>query len=474
MLLAAGRTLGFAVAFLLPIILVRIFTKEEFGTYKQIFLFAGLFMGFGQVGMAESLYYFLPRGPERAGRYVANTLLMLCMTGTICLLLLTVGANAVANWSNNPGLLTYMPTLGVFVALSLFAIGFEIVLVGCREYKFASILYGSSDAVRALALLIPILLTGSLWALLAGAVIFAALRSGTMVWYLGKRFKREFRPDLALLKEQLKYAIPFTLAAYASFNPLNLLVVGWVSTATFAVYMNGVTEVPIVDLLFNSYGNVLMVRMGEEIKHGRAVVGLWHDVVEKLALIFLPLTAALLLTSRELIRFLYTDQYLASVPIFTAYCPTILLAILPIDCVLRTFAKTRAILFLYLGRLIVMVACTSFFLRHFGLVGAVVFGFAVYALLKAVAVVYIGRTLMKVKVSEYLPWRFLGLTLLASLIAVLPAALVKAQLDLKPMWVGGITTLVYGAVYIALAIVFGLLPALDVRQRLRFILNPGR
>src|SRR6266496_3587934 len=65
-----GRTLGYAVLFLLPLILVRLFGQEEFGTYKQVFLLYGTILSLAQVGMSESLFYFLPGAGERSGRYV--------------------------------------------------------------------------------------------------------------------------------------------------------------------------------------------------------------------------------------------------------------------------------------------------------------------------------------------------------------------------------------------------------------------
>src|SRR5687768_18513273 len=72
--LMSGRTVGFAAAFLIPVALARILDQAEFGTYKQLFLIAGTLYGMGQLGMAESLFYFLPRAGSRDGsRYVANS-----------------------------------------------------------------------------------------------------------------------------------------------------------------------------------------------------------------------------------------------------------------------------------------------------------------------------------------------------------------------------------------------------------------
>ena len=76
-LLVVGRTIGFAASFIIPVLLVRTFNQAEFGTYKQLFLIYGTLYGLAQFGMAESLYYFVPRKPQEAGPYIANTLITL-------------------------------------------------------------------------------------------------------------------------------------------------------------------------------------------------------------------------------------------------------------------------------------------------------------------------------------------------------------------------------------------------------------
>ena len=77
LLIIAGRIAGFAAAFLTPLILVRIFDLETFGTYKQWFLLYTTLLTITQIGMSESLLYFLPRADADAGRYVMNSILFL-------------------------------------------------------------------------------------------------------------------------------------------------------------------------------------------------------------------------------------------------------------------------------------------------------------------------------------------------------------------------------------------------------------
>ena len=91
--------------------LARILDQAEFGTYKQLFLIAATLYGVGQLGMAESLYYFLPRAPpSRAGAgYVANALGALAVGGLACLVALALGGGALSRWLGNPALADYTP-----------------------------------------------------------------------------------------------------------------------------------------------------------------------------------------------------------------------------------------------------------------------------------------------------------------------------------------------------------------------------
>src|SRR5215510_8180117 len=81
LMLMTGRALAFAVTFFVPAVLARVFTQTEFGTYKQYMLITYTLFSFGQFGLAECLFYFLPGNPERAGRYAFNSVAMLGVMG---------------------------------------------------------------------------------------------------------------------------------------------------------------------------------------------------------------------------------------------------------------------------------------------------------------------------------------------------------------------------------------------------------
>src|SRR5262249_40718640 len=221
-LLMAGRTAGFVAAFAIPIVLVRVLDQAAFGTYKQLFLVAATLYGVGQLGMAESLFYFLPRAPGDGARYLANAILALGAGGLACLVALAAGGPALARWLGNPELARHATALGVYMLLMLLSAALEIVMISRKRYERAAWLYGALDVVRAGCLLLPVLVAPDVHWLLLGAVGFALLRCGAAAGYFRREFGDALRPDAGLLRRQLAYALPFQLAGMVEIAQVNL------------------------------------------------------------------------------------------------------------------------------------------------------------------------------------------------------------------------------------------------------------
>src|SRR5881396_3517351 len=141
LLLMLGRTVGFVAVFFVPVVLARSLDQGEFGTYKQLFLVAATLYEVGQLGMAESLYYFLPLGPGLGGRYVLNSVLALALGGLACLLLLGTAGAPIARWLSNDALPGYTPMIGVYLVLMLTSAVLETVMVARKRFRSASWIY---------------------------------------------------------------------------------------------------------------------------------------------------------------------------------------------------------------------------------------------------------------------------------------------------------------------------------------------
>src|SRR5688500_6325455 len=92
-LLTAGRAVGFLATFFIPVVLVRVFDPVDFGTYRQLFLIFMTVCYAAQFGMAESLYYFMPKAPALSSRYIVNSIGVLSFVGVLCLGLIVAGGS---------------------------------------------------------------------------------------------------------------------------------------------------------------------------------------------------------------------------------------------------------------------------------------------------------------------------------------------------------------------------------------------
>jgi O-antigen/teichoic acid export membrane protein len=423
LMLVIGRTIGFAAAFAIPIALARIFAPADFGTYKQLFLIFGTLYVIAQAGMAESLYYFVPRRAESAGAHVGNAIVMLCGTGAASLWLLVALRHRIAEWLDNPPLAEYLPLLGIALALMLVTSVFEIVLVSRKQHATAAWTYAISDLGRTLFIVVPVMAFGTVRWVLIGMIAFALCRLAALAAALWRELGA-FRPNLTLARAQLAYALPYAVAIGVEVAQANLhqfVVAARFDAVTFAIYAVGCLQIPLVDLIATSTANVMMVKMtgnGAE-NTGAAALAFWHHTICRMALVIFPLAAFLIISAREVIVLLFTPTYAAAAPIFMLWTLTFLPAVLCVDALLRVHAATRFLLYMNVIRLVVLALLISPFLTTFGLAGAVLVTLAATVAAKAFGVIKIAR-LLDVPLRSALPWRRLAIIAACAAAPALP------------------------------------------------------
>ncbi len=455
LVLVAGRTVGFVAVFAIPVVLARVFTTSEFGTYKQLFLLFSTLFGIAQLGMAESLYYFLPRSTGDAGRQVGNAIATLALAGAGCLALLWATRGWISAWLGNSQLSDHLGLIGLVLAPMLIATAFEIVMIARNQHVKAALTYAISDVLRTLLFVVPALGFGSLRGVLVGAVAFGMCRLAAMLVYLRREFGGDLRLDVNVWRRQLAYALPFALAVGIEVVQLNFhqyVVAARFDAAIFAIYAVGCLQIPLVDLVMTSTVNVMMVQMAEHARTGDrdAALTLWHDTIHKLAAVMFPIAVFLIVAARPVIVALFTDRYLASVPIFMVWTLTILPAAFAVDGVLRVYAQTRFLLVMNIVRFALVAALIGPLLWGFGLVGAVLVTLLATSLAKAVGVVRITR-LLDVGAAAAVPWGRVAAVTACALGAAVPAGWIIHSVAWRPIALVPLAGVAYLAAYAALS-----------------------
>jgi O-antigen/teichoic acid export membrane protein len=455
--LVVGRSIGLAASFAIGVVLARLFEPAAFGVYKQFFLVYATLYGVLQLGMAESLYYFVPRGSAHTGRYVGNAIVMLVAVGLVSTAGLYAARPIIADWLT-PELAANALPLGVFLTCMLASTVLEIVLISERRHTMAAVTYAVSDIVRTLLFVIPAVLFISLRAVFIGAAVFAALRLAATIAMLWRAFGRELRIDLPHWREQLGYALPFAAAVGIEVVLINYhqyVVAARFDAATFAIYAIGCLQIPLYDLIVTSTVNVFMVRMADT-SRSETALALWHDTVYRLAFLIFPLAAVLVIGAHHLIVGLFTATYAASIPVFVLWTLTMLPAVMAVDAVLRVYAQTRFLLVMNLVRLGCVAGLIGVFLSSMGLTGAVLVTLLALTVTKTLGLVRVASVL-GIGARQLLPWRRLAGVAAITAISTVPAISLQRLVNWPPLVTFIVSSATYAATYALLSYVVALL-----------------
>src|SRR3954468_24436308 len=102
--LMLGRGGATVLGFALPLILTRLLPQAEFGTYKQVWLVVTTAYFMLQLGLSQSLYYFIPRQDGRKLAWLTQSAVSLLTLGGLSALGLYAARFVVARQFANPEL----------------------------------------------------------------------------------------------------------------------------------------------------------------------------------------------------------------------------------------------------------------------------------------------------------------------------------------------------------------------------------
>ncbi len=340
-------TLAFAFSFVLPLLLVRRLSQAEFGLYKQVFLVVGTSIMVLPLGFAMSAYYFLPREPDRQGQVVFNILIFNAVLGVAACLALVLNPGLLARLLNSPAIGPYAPLIGLAILFWMTSLFLETVAVAHQETVLATLFIIAAQLTKTILLVGAAIVFGTVRALVFAALIQGALQTCILLAYLRSRFPRFWRRlDWGMMKTQLAYSLPlgFSGVLFALQNDVhNYFVANRFGAAAFAVYSIGCFELPLVAILGESVGSVMIPRVSLLQKQGarREIILLTARVMRKLAAIFLPIYVLMMVVGREFLVFLFTSSYIASWPILAVNLTLIPVYIVVFDPVVRAFPEHR-------------------------------------------------------------------------------------------------------------------------------------
>ena len=467
LLVAKIFAFGFSIA--LPLLLVRRLSQQEFGLYKQAFLVVGSALTLLPLGSQMSAFYFLPREKDRQGQIVLNILLFHLVMASLGALVLLLFPQLLTTIFHSAELVEYSPLIAAAIFFWVFPVYLEAVSVAHQEARLSTIFIISSQLTKTLFLLLAAILFGSIRALIYAAIAQGIVQTIICVVYLHSRFPRFWRSfDWATMRMQLSYALPFGIAGllFALQTDLpNYFVSNQFDPAIYAIYAIGCFNIPLVGMLSESVGAVMIPQVSVLQKEGnnREIITMAARVARNLALVYLPLYAFLIVMGREFLTALFTHQYAASWPIFAINLTLLPLSIFVSDPIMRAYAEHRQFLpKLYLVLVILLFGALWAGTSRFGLI---------WAISAVVAISILGRLATWIKIGSMLQirWRDAELLKDAGKIAIAAAisgvaiAFVRLGLSgMHPLSMLVVCAAVFGVIFLASTLLLGI-PTIEER-----------
>ncbi len=437
-MLASGQVTASVAGFVILAVLSRLLSRHEYATYRQVLLCFAMVLPFLQLGLPVALYYYLPAEKQRPRGVILDNLLVLALAGSAYLVFLVAGGAGF--WAARMGNADLKGLLYVTAPYGM-ALALRSSLPACfmsADRATALAVYNAlSRCFECLLIVLAVLLWGHLVSVtLATAVGSITATAVGVVMALGLYGDGSAAPSLAGVKRQLTYGAPLVLAMIFAglMGYLDQLVVSLKCSAdAFATYVNGAVRLPLLPVIVSSVTAVLLPELAilHQNADYRRMLEIWQNALVKSSYLIIPATVFAMVLADDVVVFLFSERYAASVPIFRIFCLVLPFKMVSYEAILAASNKNRYFALVSAITVGIYVPLLVVGVDYLGILGAVVATVLVEICVRfALYLVFIGKT-VGVPARSVVPVRRLWRLSLPSLALACPL-LVRPLLDLPP------------------------------------------
>lgn len=445
---ATGRILAMIAGFLMPIILTRYLTQENYGLYSQFNVLVGFMSSIFSFGMQSNLYYYFPNSDERRQKtLVGNTWFTMVAFALVAFVLLLVPTTAKL-FIGNEKLMEFslLVAIGIFFSVPILLI---FPLFVTRGDKTLSVIYPPIEALLRVGIVLgTAFVFKTIGSILLSMVIYHVLQFVFVTFYASWPYRKVKSDwfDWELLKSQFTYAAPFGLAVVLStvFHRFDkMLCISFITPEDYAIYSLAFYGIPGILQVYESVGEVNILNMSAAYKENKIeeTISLAQSYVTRLMSFSIPVILGVFVFANVIFEFLFPPEYLKAIPFFRIYVFSFVIGALGAGLVLRATGKTRYTLKAYLRSAVIYLPFAYFSIKYYGTWGAIITAMLGLLLPKLFQISF-EMKILNVNLWQYLPWGKIGKILLLSAMLVIPVACLNHFVELN-IFVAGIIGLVY-------------------------------
>lgn len=418
-ILSASDFIRLAVKTLIGIVLARILSQADYGTYRQLFMIYTLLFSIFMIGLPQSIYYFIPKSdPLTQKRFLRQTLDVFTLLGLVSSIVLFTFRYDIARLFNNQDLSNSLLLYAFYPFFMFVSQLYYTAMISLQQTRNAAKFTLFSVACDTLLTLGIAILTKNLNYIVVGIMLSVFIQ-----WLYARvkissytRLDEKHRIDISLLKQQLIFSLPLGIASIIGVVTAQLdklIISTYFTPEQFAVFAVGAAELPFIFIIANSVNSVILPAMNK-CTTKEQISSLYNGAVRKNALLIFPLFVFCFLFATPIIRFLYSDKYIEAVKYFRIYLFSMPLRIATYGIVFQVCNRTKYIFSISVITLILNIVLSIILIRLIGMKGP--------ALSTTIATfinvsMYIGfiKSKLHFELRSLFPLKALFLTMLAAL-----------------------------------------------------------
>lgn len=441
---ATGRIFSMIAGFLMPILLTRFLSQENYGLYSQFNVLLGFMSSIFSFGMQSNLYYYFPGSDEKRQKaLVGNTLFALMAFALVATVLLIIPQTAKLFIGDGKLLdVKGLISVGIFFSVPVLLI---FPLFVTRGDKTLSVIYPPVETLLRVFIIIgTAMVFETIESILLAMVVYHVLQFVFTAFYSSWPYRKTQGKwfDWGLLKSQLTYAAPFGVAVvlntlFGRFD--KMLCISFITPEEYAIYSLAFYGIPGINQIYDSIAEVNILNMSASYKENNIneTISLAQSYVTRLMSFSIPIILVVFIFAEVIIGFLFPPAYMAVVPFFRIYVFSFVVGALGAGLVLRATGKTKYTLRAYLMSAVVYLPFAYFSIRHYGTWGAITTAMLGILLPKVFQIAF-ELKILNISLWKYMPWRKIGNIALLSTLLLLPVVALNHFMNLNVFAAGGI------------------------------------
>lgn len=397
LMLFLSKVFGYGIRILLPMALVRLLTRDDFGAYNQFFLLEIFIQTIFQTGAIQSLFFFVPRDVRNAGGYLVTSLVLNLTANAVAYTIVWNFKVRIAQELGMEIIHVYFWHLAAYSTLVIINVMFETYCAARQRFVASSVMAVMKNIVATIVTLVAAFMFRDL------DKIFIALIIGRAITALGDAAYVHFRLGgfrseryFLSIREQVRYGL--VLGIGGSIGTLALKLHEMAISRSFdlgdyAIYAAGMKQIPVMQFFGQSVAAVALGQFAQLVKSDdwAGVRALWERILATMYGVALPFVAILVVFAGPIVRFMFTSEYMDAVSIYRINTLTTFALVLNATLVLRAMDRNDITLKVNIAHMIVLPVGLYYGLRLGGMDGVITAHVVLLLLNRFAAQVWLNR-----------------------------------------------------------------------------------